>query len=296
MSLAFRLLQRGHHLLQRCEHQFLHFGDVDALLVGKVSLTLGALARERASQVVTAVADTLKVVNLTEHTLNLALRLIGKAAFAHLLEVVRNLILHIVGDALVFLHLMEDGVELFFLRDAVHTHHKFKGSHASLTHQCNFLTRFKERKFGGREQACRNIFQARLIFFCILVGEHLTHKLLNLLHKPDKNQSVEHIECGMECGEQEEVVALNAHHIGHKPANSITCRIEHQEHYHHAKHIEEHVGKGGTARLCVGCERSHECGDGGTDILTHRQSGCLLEAEARNMHIEEHQGNCHSGG
>lgn len=42
--------------------------------------------------------------------------------------------------------------------------------------------------------------------------------------------------------------------------------------------------------MCIGSERSHEGGDSSTDVLTHGKCCCLLEAEARNLHIEEHQG------
>ena len=116
-----------------------------------------------------------------------------------------------------------------------------------------------------------------------------------MLHKPDENERVEYIESGVESGKQEEVVALDVEHIGHKPAHGIARGIEHTEHSHHAKHIEEHVRQSGTARLRVGSERRHKRRDSGTNVLPHRQCSSLLESEARNMHIKEHQSDSHSG-
>ena len=75
----------------------------------------------------------------------------------------------------------------------------------------------------------------------------------------------------------------------------MACGIEHDEEHHHTKHIEEHVGQGGTASLRVGGERSHEGSNRRTNVLTHRQGGSLFEAETRDVHAEEHQRDGHRG-
>ena len=98
----------------------------------------------------------------------------------------------------------------------------------------------------------------------------------------------------MEGRQLEEVIAA-AHHAIYKPADGITGRIEYDEEYHDAEYIEEHMGEGGTASLCVGGQRSHKRRDGRTNVLSHRQCCCLLKAEARDVHTEEHQRNGHGG-
>ena len=100
----------------------------------------------------------------------------------------------------------------------------------------------------------------------------------------------------MEGGEPEEVVAAGVHEVSDYPGDGIAEGIEEYEDNEDAEDIEEHVGQGGAACLRVGGERGHECRDRRTDVLSHGEGGSLLEAEAGNLHVEEHEGDGHRGG
>ena len=80
--------------------------DVHFLFVGEV-LVLGVLLIYRASHVIAAVADTLDFTDLTEHVTYLRLSLGTEMSFSHLIQIIRNLNLHIVGNLLVFFNSCE---------------------------------------------------------------------------------------------------------------------------------------------------------------------------------------------
>ena len=90
------------HLGERLVGQLHHLVHVLVLSRDEVLLALDA-AVDGAGDIVAAVTDTLYLGNLTEHGTNLCLRLIAQVRVAHLVEILRNLNLHIVGDTLVLL-------------------------------------------------------------------------------------------------------------------------------------------------------------------------------------------------
>ena len=122
------------------------------------------------------------------------------------------------------------------------------------------------------------------------------HEAFNLLDKADEQQGVENIEGCMECRKAEKVVATGMHHIVDHPSHGVTEGIEKDKHHDNSKYIEEHVCQSGPACLGVCGERSHECRDGGTDVLTHGKCCRLFEAETRNLHVEQHERDGHGSG
>ena len=114
-------------------------------------------------------------------------------------------------------------------------------------------------------------------------------------NKADEQESVNDVECGVESRELEEWVVVATHHVGHYPADDVARWVEDDEHSHDTEHVEEHVSQCSTACLCIGRERSDEGCDGCTDVLTHCEGSSLLEAEARDVHAEEHEGDGHGG-
>ena len=89
-----------HCLLNHLQH-VVHVGE---LYLGKLVGAVLAMAVEGACQVVARVANALQFGNLAQHAHNLHLGLNTQATFAHLVQVVGNFHLHIVGDILVFLY------------------------------------------------------------------------------------------------------------------------------------------------------------------------------------------------
>ena len=148
-------------------------------------------------------------------------------------------------------------------------------------------------ELSGREQTAGDELQT-VILVLILHGQHLAYQHLNLMDKADEQQRVDDVEGGMEGRELVEVVA-SAQHVVDKPADGVAGRVEHNEKHHHTEDVEEHVGQGSTACLCVSRKRRHEGGDGGSNVLTHRQSCCLFEPEAGDVHTKEHQRDGHCG-
>ena len=149
-------------------------------------------------------------------------------------------------------------------------------------------------ELGSGEQTATDELQA-VVLVLLLHRQSLAHEHLYLTHEADEQQRVDDVEGCVEGRELEQVVATT-HHAVDKPADGIACGIEHDEENHHAKHVEEHMGEGGTACLRVGSERGHEGRDGGADVLSHGQGSGLLESEAWNVHAEEHQRDGHRGG
>ena len=247
------------------------------------------MAVQCTAEVIDRVTDGLKFRNLPQHFLYLTLRGIRQSAFAHLVQIVGNLHFHRVGDVLVFLYAREEFVELHLILQLQQLWHESEHSLAALGKTVNLLLCLNDAKFGCREQTATDKLQS-VVFFLSLHRQHLADKCLNLLDKAD----VDDVEGCVEGGEFEEVVAAT-HHVLHKPTDGMASGIEHDEESHDTEHIEEHVGEGGTACLRVGGERSHECRNRGSYVLTHGKCGCLFKSKAGDVHAKEHQRDCHRG-
>ena len=65
--------------------------------------------------------------------------LIRQASFAHFLQVVGNLVLHVVGHLLIFLDLIVELLELIILLDIVHAHHIVERLQATFTEESDLL-------------------------------------------------------------------------------------------------------------------------------------------------------------
>ena len=295
VAIAFRLCEHAVHLLQRHVHQVFHVADLLQLLVGEVLLAVLAFAALHACQVVAAVADALQVVHFAQHAVHLAFGIVGEPSLRHLLEIMGYLLLHVVGDALIFLHALELLHEVVVLLDAVHSADDLESLLAAFAEESHLLACLQERELGGAENTCGDELQASH-FLLLVLRQHEADETLYLLDEADEEQRVEDVESRVEGGEAEEVVAAGVHEVSDYPGDGIAEGIEEYEDDEDAEDIEEHVGQGGAACLRVGGERGHECRDRRTDVLSHGEGGSLLEAEAGNLHVEEHEGDGHRGG
>ena len=103
-----------YHLRQRLIGELHHLVHMLILLLSEVFFALDT-AIDGACYVVAAVADTLELRNLAQHSANLSLCIVAKVSIADIIEIFSNLYLHRVGDALILLYASEELHKLILL-------------------------------------------------------------------------------------------------------------------------------------------------------------------------------------
>ena len=135
--------------------------------------------------------------------------------------------------------------------------------------------------------------QTEVLFLVHLLGfDDPAYKALNLRNKPDEDESVHHIEGGVEGGQHKRQFSgvgdkgfsaydalLHRHIIANPSTNHIDERTEYKEHPQHTEEVEEHMGECSAAGLRVGREGCQVGRNGSADILTHHQCNTLVNGQ-----------------
>ena len=274
------------------------------LLCGEVLLALDASV-QRACNVIARVSDALQLAYLAQHGAYLGLGVVGEVGIADLVEVLGNLYLHVVGDALVLLYarecLYELGLVLLVYQVAHQVEHPLY-AHAKLVY---LLLCLQHGEFRGLHDAGGDEAQAEVLLLALgfLGLDDAAHELLYLRNEPDEDGGVGHVEAGVEGSEHErqlggvlEEARLAFHYgvvVAHERAYHVDEGTEHQQYPHHSEDVEEHMGEGSAARLRVGCHGSEVRGYGGAYVLAHDEGYALIDGE--HAAGAEYHGDGHDG-
>lgn len=275
------------HLAQAVVRQLEHLVQMLILLLRKVLLTL-YLAVYCTRHVVTTVADTLYFGYLTQHGTYLCLCLVAEMCIADFIKIFCNLYLHVVRYAFIFLYtskqLDKRALVLGYQQFAYHGEHTLY----ALGKRLYLLACLKHRKLGCLHKSTADKAQAEVVFLLRIAARlyHTAYNLLNLRYEPDEYCRVGDVEHCMECSKDKRQFCgvchksrFALHHrivVSHKRAYHMYERTEDAKYPQNAKHIEEHVGKGGTSCLSVGCQGGKVGRHRGADVLAHYQSYALI--------------------
>src|SRR5574344_211736 len=144
---------------------------------------------------------------------------------------------------------------------------------------------------------------------CLLVvfwTDDKAYDLLQLWNEPNEDEGVGQVEDGVEsCQDEAEFggiihecpyasrLSRHVHIEAHQLADEIDEWMEDTQDPHHAKEVEEHMRKGGTACLGGGGECGKGGGDGSADVFTHHKGYALIDGECAAR--TENHGDCHHG-
>ncbi len=271
------------HLGERVVGEFEHLMQVLVLLLGEVFLAV-LLARDGACEIVAGVADALKFADLAKHGAYLGFGLVGEVGIRHVVEVVGDLYLHVVGDALVLLDTGEEfgegGIVGRAEQFAYHTKHTLYAVGEGLY---LFLC-LKHGEFGGLHDAGRDETQTEVFFLLFLArGDDAADEFLDLGDKPDEEGRVAHVERGVEGGQHDrEFVGVDTTLVGviaYKRADEVDEGIEEGEHPDDTRNVEHQVGEGSAAGLGIGSEGGEIGCERGADIFTHDQGDTHIDGE-----------------
>ena len=286
-------LEHDRHLRQGVVGKLEHLVDVLILRLGE-SLLAVLQPADGACEIVVAVADALDLGDLAKHGAHLLLRLVGEVGVRHVVEILGDLHLHIVGDALI---LLDARVELHKLVVVLLTQqlaHHAKHAVDTLGKALDLLLGLKHRELGRLHDTRRDETQTEIVLVLVGLGfpypaAHARH----LLHEGQEQDGVADVETGVEGSQREGELCGGMRERGvggvetHESARHVDEVAEHCEHPDDAHHIEEQVAEGGAARLGVGRER-HEVGrERGADVLAHNQRDAEVNGQV-GLRAEHH--------
>ena len=277
-----RLLAAAHqgiHLRQRLLGEFHHLVQVVVLALDEVVLLAVVLTRDGTCHVVAGIANRLQLRNLTEHGADLRLGVVTEVGITHGVEVLGNLQLHVVGDALVLLYSCEQLVEVASLvvllvrRTARQgqqlTHHTEHALHA-VGKLLYLLLGLQHGKLGGLHESGSNEVQAEVLLLVDLLGlDDPADELLYLGDEPNQDKGIGHVERRVECCQNEaqlggvgqeggcsDGLLGHVHVIAYPAAHHVDERTEDEQDPDDTKHVEEHVSQSSTTSLRVCRHRS----------------------------------------
>ena len=166
---------------------------------------------------------------------------------AHLLQIFRNLQLHIVGYRLVALdaRILALALLLVPLVDK-HAGHPEHTVHA-LCKMHNLLLSLKHRYLRRLHHTTVDEVQRDGLFgLSLALRQKSADDLLHLGNQPDEQRRIEHIEASVEHSQHDRYpLRLTSHRgiVAHETAHHIDKGIEHHEHPDDAKHIEHQMSQ-----------------------------------------------------
>ena len=230
---------------------------------------------QRAGQIVAGIAYRFQFANLAQHLSNLRLGLVAQVVLAHLFQEAGYLYLHVVGIVLLTLYLTiqmrELALVLFVHQTAHHTEHPLY----TLAKLSRFLLSLQDGDFWRLHQVRLDVLKPELLLFGLrLLWQQQAHHALQLGNQSYQDGRVRHVETGVEHSEnhgQARCLTANRRVVTYHPAYHIDEGIEHAQHPHDTKHIEQQMGQCRPASLCVGSESSEISRCRRTDVFAHHQ-------------------------
>jgi len=119
---------------------------------------------------------------------------------AHLVEILRDLDLHIIRDDLILLDALIQFMEFVAVVLAQQLTHHAKHAMNALGKTHDFLLCLEHRQLGSLHDAHLNEAQSEVVLVVVGAGlDEPTHHLFNLRDEPYQQGGVGHVEAGVEC-------------------------------------------------------------------------------------------------
>ena len=221
-----------------------------------------------------------------------------------LVEVLRNLNLHIVRDALVLLNTREELVELLRIALAEKLAHHAEHTLDALGERLYLLGSLQHRQLRGLHDA--RLYEVQTEFVLVFVGlrlDDLADELLQVLDRSDEDERVRDIERRMEGGQHEAQLGgvggkaggglRHIDIVAYPAADHVDERMEDAQHPDDAEDVEHHVRHRRPPGLRVGSQCSEVRRDRRTDVLAQHQCDALVNrqhAGGTENHRDGHDG------
>ena len=231
--------------------------------------------------------------------LDLRLTLRTQSTLGDLVQVIRDLHLHIIRDVLVLLDAGEELIEILALLRVQQLRHEAEHLMATGGEDIHLLLSLQDGELGSGEQTATDVGEAGLVLLRVrLRSDDLAHQTFQRLDEPYQDQHVTYVEGGMESGQHDRqdrlVLRLRMRVATHQPADEIDEMREDGEDPYHTEHVEDHVRHRGTSGLRGSGERHHIGSDRRTDVLTHHQGDTHVDVQ--HTRRTERHGDGHDGG
>lgn len=293
---GLHLLEKSDHVAHRVVDHGKHLVDLMHHRLGERYMVL-ILALQGLRHVEASVGYRLDLADDPEHTGDAHLAFRTQTAFGHTVQIGADLDFHAVGNLLIFLQTVVDGVIIIIFlvgmyQVARHAEHPLN----PLPVNENLFLGLSNVKLGGRKDTAADIFEAEFLLLVLVARRHdPAYDLYIKLGEPDHHEQVAGVEHGGEHCQAESHTALRPgrHSSGgvEKSGASHACFLrladvegidavagpgdighelhkgmEDGKHHQRAQHVEEHMAHGRALGGEITAQGGEHRGDGGSDI------------------------------